>query len=70
MRRRFDELAAWLGRALAFPVGVVQLTGTGIVPDEDFTLRPGEVVRIEVETTRRPREPRDRGRPDVAEREE
>jgi 2-dehydro-3-deoxy-D-arabinonate dehydratase len=49
MRRRFDELADWLGRALTLPVGAIVLTGTGIVPEPLFTLQPGDVVRIEVE---------------------
>jgi 2-dehydro-3-deoxy-D-arabinonate dehydratase len=26
----------------------VLLTGTGVVPPDDFTLRPGDVVRIEI----------------------
>jgi len=49
MRRPFDEIADWLGRALSFPLGAIVLTGTGIVPEPAFTLRPGDVVRIEVE---------------------
>jgi 2-dehydro-3-deoxy-D-arabinonate dehydratase len=44
--RRFEELAGWLMAALTFPVGAVLLTGTGIVPDESFSLRPGDVVVI------------------------
>jgi 2-dehydro-3-deoxy-D-arabinonate dehydratase len=47
LRRGFDDLAAWLFRALRFPVGVVLLTGTGVVPAAELTLRPGDVVRIE-----------------------
>jgi 2-dehydro-3-deoxy-D-arabinonate dehydratase len=46
MKRPFEELARYLGRALSFPVGVLMLTGTGIVPEADFMLRPGDVVRI------------------------
>jgi 2-dehydro-3-deoxy-D-arabinonate dehydratase len=49
LRRSFEELAAWLGRALAFPHGAVLLTGTGVVPDPPFTLEPGDVVRISIE---------------------
>ena len=49
MRRGFDELAGWLASALAFPVGALLLTGTGIVPKSAFTLKPGDVVRIDVE---------------------
>jgi 2-dehydro-3-deoxy-D-arabinonate dehydratase len=46
--RRFEDLAGWLTAALTFPVGAVLLTGTGIVPDESFTLRPGDVVTIDI----------------------
>jgi len=49
MKRSFEELAAHLGRALAFPDGIFLFTGTGIVPDASFTLEPDDVVRIEVE---------------------
>ena len=49
MKREFDELARWLANALTFPVGALLLTGTGIVPEPAFTLRPGDVVRIDVE---------------------
>jgi 2-dehydro-3-deoxy-D-arabinonate dehydratase len=46
--RRFEDLAAWLTAALTFPIGVVLLTGTGIVPGESFTLRAGDVVTIDI----------------------
>jgi 2-dehydro-3-deoxy-D-arabinonate dehydratase len=36
MRRSLSELARWLRSALAFPAGVVLLTGTGIGPDPPF----------------------------------
>jgi 2-dehydro-3-deoxy-D-arabinonate dehydratase len=49
MKRSFEELAAHLGRALAFPEGVFLFTGTGIVPDPSFTLEPEDVVRIQVD---------------------
>lgn len=49
LRRTFEELASFLGRALEFPAGVVLLTGTGIVPPDEFSLQPGDVVRIEIE---------------------
>jgi 2-dehydro-3-deoxy-D-arabinonate dehydratase len=49
MRRSFEELAAYLGRALALPHGAILLTGTGIVPDTSVTLREGDVVRIEID---------------------
>jgi 2-dehydro-3-deoxy-D-arabinonate dehydratase len=46
--RTFEDLAQWLMTALTFPVGAVLLTGTGIVPDESFSLRPGDVVVIDI----------------------
>jgi 2-dehydro-3-deoxy-D-arabinonate dehydratase len=49
MRRSFDELASYLGRALTFPFGALLMTGTGIVPDPPFTLEPGDVVAIAVD---------------------
>jgi 2-dehydro-3-deoxy-D-arabinonate dehydratase len=49
MRRSLEELGAYLGRHMRFPAGVVLLTGTGLVPPADFTLRPGDVVTIRVE---------------------
>jgi len=48
MKRRFADLGDWLGRANAFPHGVILLTGTGVVPPDDFTLEPGDVVTIDV----------------------
>jgi 2-dehydro-3-deoxy-D-arabinonate dehydratase len=49
MKRSFDELAMYLGRALSLPDGAVLLTGTGIVPDRSVSLRVGETVRIEID---------------------
>jgi 2-dehydro-3-deoxy-D-arabinonate dehydratase len=48
MRRRPAELVDWLFRAQEFPVGVVLLTGTSIVPPSEFTLRDGDLVTITV----------------------
>jgi 2-dehydro-3-deoxy-D-arabinonate dehydratase len=49
MARSFNDLTSHLGRALSFPVGVVLLTGTGIVPDPPFTLLPGDEVRVSID---------------------
>jgi 2-dehydro-3-deoxy-D-arabinonate dehydratase len=46
--RRFEDLAAWLMAATTFQVGVILLTGTGIVPNESFSLRAGDVVTIDI----------------------
>ena len=47
--RSFEDLVAALTRALRFPDGAVLLTGTGVVPGSDFTLRPGDSVEIRIE---------------------
>jgi 2-dehydro-3-deoxy-D-arabinonate dehydratase len=49
MARRFEDLVDWLGIDNQFPDGVVLLTGTGIVPPDDFTLQAGDVVSITVD---------------------
>ncbi|QBI21420.1 fumarylacetoacetate hydrolase [Egibacter rhizosphaerae] len=48
MRRTPEELLEWLYRAQDYPNGVVLLTGTAIVPDDEFTLRPGDEVVVRV----------------------
>ncbi len=48
MRRSPEELAAYLGRELSFPEGAFLMTGTGIVPGDGFTLKPGDRVEISV----------------------
>ena len=48
MRRSFSELVDCLFRAMDFPAGVVLLTGTGVVPDSDFTLREGDRIVVDV----------------------
>jgi len=49
MRREIAELLSYLGRHNRFADGVVLLTGTGIVPPESFTLRPGDEVVIRID---------------------
>jgi 2-dehydro-3-deoxy-D-arabinonate dehydratase len=48
MKRTFPDLVAWLVRDNPVPPGSVLLTGTGLVPPDDFTLLPGHVVSIHV----------------------
>ncbi len=48
MKRTLPELVGYLTRELDFPSGVFLMTGTCIVPGEDFTLQPDDLVRIEV----------------------
>jgi 2-dehydro-3-deoxy-D-arabinonate dehydratase len=48
MNRRVEELVAYLYLELSFPHGAFLLTGTGIVPPEQFTLAHGDRVTITV----------------------
>jgi 2-dehydro-3-deoxy-D-arabinonate dehydratase len=48
MARTFEDLVDWLGRENTFPDGVILLTGTGVVPPDDFTLSSGDDIAIEV----------------------
>jgi 2-dehydro-3-deoxy-D-arabinonate dehydratase len=49
IKRAFEELVGYLFRNQTFPHGVILLTGTGIVPPNEFSLAPGDVVRVEIE---------------------
>src|SRR5206468_81291 len=49
MARPLEELVDWLGRENEFPHGVILLTGTGVVPPDEFTLRHGDVVTIAID---------------------
>jgi 2-dehydro-3-deoxy-D-arabinonate dehydratase len=46
IHRELDVLVEYLYRELCFPAGALLMTGTGIVPPNDFTLLPGDVVKI------------------------
>ena len=48
MRRSFEHLIEFLCRDNPIPRGSVLLTGTGVVPPDDFTLRAGHVVEIRI----------------------
>jgi 2-dehydro-3-deoxy-D-arabinonate dehydratase len=49
MKRTPEELVDYLFRDNSFPAGCFLLTGTGIVPDSDFTLVPDDEVSITIE---------------------
>ena len=48
MKRKHKELVSWLFRSLHFPHGCYLMTGTGMVPSDDFTLQPGDDVHISI----------------------
>jgi 2-dehydro-3-deoxy-D-arabinonate dehydratase len=49
LKREPKELAGFLFRDNSFPQGVFLMTGTGIVPGDDFTLSSGDRVRIAID---------------------
>lgn len=46
LARTPENLVSWLARDNSFPHGAFLLTGTGIVPDNNFTLKKNDVVEI------------------------
>jgi len=49
IKRTFEELAGFLYRECSFPYGSFLMTGTGIVPGNDFTLQKNDQVKITIE---------------------
>ena len=49
LNRTFESLVGYLGKECSFPQGVFLMTGTGIIPDNDFTLGPDDVINITIE---------------------
>jgi 2-dehydro-3-deoxy-D-arabinonate dehydratase len=49
LKRELKELVHFLFRDNCFPAGVFLMTGTGIVPDDGFTLAHGDLIRIAIE---------------------
>jgi 2-dehydro-3-deoxy-D-arabinonate dehydratase len=49
LKRELKELAEYLFRDNSFPQGVFLMTGTGVVPGDDFTLASGDVVRVTID---------------------
>jgi 2-dehydro-3-deoxy-D-arabinonate dehydratase len=49
MKRKHQDLADYLFRELRFPTGVLLMTGTGIVPPDDFTLNVNDEVSITIQ---------------------
>ena len=50
MKRKLEELVAYLAMELDFPQGAFLMTGTGIVPPHDFSMEGGDSVRITIGT--------------------
>ncbi|WP_406826417.1 fumarylacetoacetate hydrolase family protein [Pedobacter sp. KACC 23697] len=48
MKRKHKELVDYLFLELDFPHGTYLMTGTGIIPADDFTLQSGDTVKISI----------------------
>lgn len=48
IKRKLTELVSWLYRECTFPNGCLVMTGTGIVPPNDFTLQKDDEIRITI----------------------
>lgn len=49
MKRKPEELVSFLYRECSFPYGSLLMTGTGIVPQNEFTLQQDDEIRIKIE---------------------
>ena len=49
MKRTPEQLVGYLFRETSFSTGVFLMTGTGIVPGQDFTLQSGDEVSISID---------------------
>ena len=49
MKRKPQELGDYLFKESSYPNGAFLMTGTGIVPPPDFTLKLGDIIEIEIE---------------------
>ena len=49
IKRDFEELVRYLYMETSFPHGAMLMTGTGIVPPNEFTLEHGDEVRISID---------------------
>jgi len=50
LKRPIPELAKYLFRENSFPHGVFLMTGTGVVPPDEFTLAAGDKIRITIDS--------------------
>ena len=49
IHRKLEDLVSWLFKEMDFPNGAFLLTGTGIIPEDNFTLEGGDEVKITIE---------------------
>ena len=49
MKRKPEELVTYVYKECSFPFGCIIMTGTGIVPPNNFTLQQGDIVHIAID---------------------
>ena len=49
MKRTPEELVGFVFRECSFPYGCLIMTGTGIVPERDFTLKSSDEIKISID---------------------
>lgn len=49
IKRSFDDLVSYLFRETSFPHGCLLMTGTGIVPPNEFSLQKGDEISITID---------------------
>ena len=49
MKRKQEELVSYVFKECSFPHGCFIMTGTGIVPPNDFTLQKDDVIKISID---------------------
>jgi 2-dehydro-3-deoxy-D-arabinonate dehydratase len=49
MKRKPEELVSFVFRECSFPSGCLIMTGTGIVPESNFTLKSGDEILISID---------------------
>ena len=49
IKRSLQELTSFVFRECSFPHGCLIMTGTGIVPEHDFTLKTGDEIKISID---------------------
>jgi 2-dehydro-3-deoxy-D-arabinonate dehydratase len=49
IKRKLEELVSFVFRECSFPHGCFIMTGTGIVPENNFTLQNGDEIKIDID---------------------
>ena len=49
MKRKLEDLVSFVYKECSFPYGCLIMTGTGIVPPNDFTLKSGDRIKIAID---------------------